>query len=435
MQFYSLNRQSPNANFKEAVIRGIAPDKGLYFPSEIKPIDKEIIENIDAYSYVELAYALIQQFVGDEIPEVELKNIIQDTLSFEFPLVAIEKDIYSLELYHGPTMAFKDVGGRFMARCLSYFNREQHNEVTVLVATSGDAGGAVASGFLGVKGVKVVILYPSGKVSEVQEKQLTTLGQNIKALEVDGTFDDCQAMVKQAFMDQEICDAMQLTSANSINVARWLPQMFYFAFAYKQLKDKSKKLVFSTPSGNFGNICAGVMAQQLGLPITHFIAATNANRVVPNFMLSGEYKPLKSVATISNAMDVGDPSNFIRIREIYLNDFDKIKENISSYSFSDTLTKEVMLEVYTKLDYIMDPHGAVGYLGLKAYLKDHSDVQGIFVETAHPVKFLEVVEPVIGKSIELPEQIKAVIHKPKEALSIKNYSELKDFLIRSSRAS
>ncbi len=429
MQFYSLNNDSPRVNFKEAVISGIAPDKGLYFPSEIKPINKEIIDNIQDYSYQELAYALIEQFVGDDIPEMDLKNIIEDTLNFDFPLVEIEDNVSSLELFHGPTMAFKDVGGRFMARCLSYFNREQNNEVTVLVATSGDTGGAVASGFLGVKGVNVVILYPSGKVSKVQEKQLTTLGQNIKALEVEGTFDDCQSMVKQAFMDKEICDKIQLTSANSINVARWLPQMFYFAFAYKQLKDKSKKLVFSTPSGNFGNICAGVMAQQLGLPISHFIAATNANRVVPNFMESGEYKPLKSVATISNAMDVGDPSNFIRIREIYKHDFNKIKENLSSYSFSDALTKEAMLKVYNESGYIMDPHGAVGYLGLKQFLKEHPNTQGIFLETAHPVKFLEVVEPVIDKRIELPIQIQEVIDKTKEALFIRDYSELKQFLL------
>ena len=429
MQFYSLNNDAPRVNFKEAVIRGIAPDKGLYFPSEIKPINKEIIDNIQDYSYQELAYTLIEQFVGDDIPELELKRIIKDTLNFDFPLVEIEANISSLELFHGPTMAFKDVGGRFMARCLSYFNREQENEVTVLVATSGDTGGAVASGFLGVKGVNVVILYPSGKVSEVQEKQLTTLGQNIKALEVEGTFDDCQRMVKQAFMDKEICDKIQLTSANSINVARWLPQMFYFAFAYKQLKDKSKDLVFSTPSGNFGNICAGVMAQQLGLPISHFIASTNANRVVPNFMESGDYKPLKSVATISNAMDVGDPSNFIRIREIYKHDFNKIKENLSSYSFSDTVTKEAMLKVYSESGYIMDPHGAVGYLGLKQYLQGHPNAQGIFLETAHPVKFLEVVEPVIDKRIELPKQIQAVINKTKEALFIRDYSELKRFLL------
>ena len=429
MQFYSLNKRSPRVNFKEAVIRGIAPDKGLYFPTEIKPIARDFFDQIHQYSNNELAHAMIEQFVGNDIPEAALKTIIKDTLNFDFPLVEIEKDVFSLELFHGPTMAFKDVGGRFMARCLSYFNREQNNEVTVLVATSGDTGGAVASGFLGVKGVNVVILYPSGKVSEVQEKQLTTLGQNIRALEVEGTFDDCQNMVKQAFTDHDITDTLQLTSANSINVARWLPQMFYFAFAYKQLANRSKKLVFSTPSGNFGNICAGLMAQQIGLPVSHFIASTNANRVVPNFMRDGRYEPLKSVATISNAMDVGDPSNFIRIREIFKDDFAKIKENLSSYSFTDEQTKAAMLKVYTESGYIMDPHGAVGYLGLTHYLKDHPNKQGIFLETAHPVKFLEVVEPVIGTRIDLPAQIQAVMDQPKKALFIRKYDELKQFLL------
>ncbi len=430
MQFYSLNHNSPKVSFKEAVIKGIAPDKGLYFPDKIGKIDKKIFHQIDDYSNHELAYEMIKQFVGEDIPEADLKLIIEDTLNFDFPLVPIEKDVYSLELFHGPTMAFKDVGGRFMARCLSYFNKKQTTEVTVLVATSGDTGGAVASGFLGVKGVNVVILYPSGKVSEVQEKQLTTLGQNIKALEVDGTFDDCQAMVKTAFLDTEITDSMQLTSANSINVARWLPQMFYFAFAFKQLKDKSKKLIFSIPSGNFGNICAGFMAQQLGLPVNHFIASTNANRVVPNFMTNGKYEPLKSVATISNAMDVGDPSNFIRIREIFKDSFNRIQKNLSSFSFSDYQTREAMKEVYSASKYIMDPHGAVGYLGLKEYLSENGKAQGIFLETAHPVKFLDVVEPVIKKSIPFPEQIKGIMHKEKESTSISTYDELKEFLLK-----
>lgn len=429
MQFYSLNQQSPKVNFKEAVIRGIAPDKGLYFPSTISPINKEIFAQIDKYSNEDIAFEMIRQFVGDDIPDADLKEIIKDTLCFDFPLVEVENDIFSLELFHGPTMAFKDVGGRFMARCLSYFNKKQTNEVTVLVATSGDTGGAVASGFLGVKGVNVVILYPSGKVSEVQEKQLTTLGQNIKALEVDGTFDDCQAMVKQAFIDKEITDQMQLTSANSINVARWLPQMFYFAFAYKQLKDRSKQLVFSTPSGNFGNICAGFMAQQLGLPVSHFIAATNANKVVPNFMESGKYEPLQSVATISNAMDVGDPSNFIRIREIFKDNFNRIRKNLSSYSYSDYQTREAMQEVYKATGYIMDPHGAVGYLGLKQYLKEQDKAQGIFLETAHPIKFLDVVEPIIKKTIPFPPQIKEIMPRKKVAISISSYEELKEFLM------
>ena len=430
MQFYSLNHSSPKVSFKEAVIKGIAPDKGLYFPERIPKINKKIFDRIDDYSNQELAYEMIKEFVGDDIPEADLKSIIEDTLNFDFPLVPIEENVFCLELFHGPTMAFKDVGGRFMARCLSYFNKKQTTEVTVLVATSGDTGGAVASGFLGVKGVNVLILYPSGKVSEVQEKQLTTLGQNIKALEVDGTFDDCQAMVKTAFLDTEITDSIQLTSANSINVARWLPQMFYFAFAYKQLKDRSKKLVFSTPSGNFGNICAGFMAQQLGLPINHFIASTNANRVVPNFMVNGIYEPLKSVATISNAMDVGDPSNFIRIREIFKNNFKQLQKNLSSYSFSDYQTREAMQDVHTETDYVMDPHGAVGYLGLKQYLNKQRKTQGIFLETAHPVKFLDVVEPVIQKRIPFPPQIEEIMDRKKVADSISTYDELKAFLLK-----
>jgi threonine synthase len=372
---------------------------------------------------------LIKQFIGNEIPENDLKEIIAHTLNFEFPIIEIEKDIYSLELFHGPTMAFKDVGGRFMARCLSYFNKNNTDEVTVLVATSGDTGGAVASGFLGVKGVNVVILYPSGKVSNVQEKQLTTLGQNIKALEVDGTFDDCQHMVKTAFLDAEITDKMQLTSANSINVARWLPQMFYFAFAYKQLKNKNKKLVFSIPSGNFGNICAGMMAQQLGLPVSHFIAATNANRVIPNYMESGNYIPLQSVQTISNAMDVGNPSNFIRIQKIFANDLEKLQNYLTSYSFTDDETRNAMLEIYQINGYIADPHGAVGYLGLKKYFIKNPEIQGIFLETAHPVKFLEIVEPVIDKKIEFPAQIEKIIHKTKEATFISDYDQLKHFLM------
>ncbi len=430
MKFYSLNHQAPNVSFQEAVVNGIAPDRGLYFPESISALPVDFFQNIENYSNNEIAYELIKQFVGDKIPEKELKEIIEDTLSFDFPLVEVEKDIFSLELFHGPTMAFKDVGARFMARCLSYFNKNKTTELTVLVATSGDTGGAVASGFLGVKGVQVVILYPSGKVSKVQEKQLTTLGQNIKALEVTGTFDDCQDMVKTAFLDHEITDKMQLTSANSINVARWLPQMFYFAFAYKQLKNNSKEVVFSIPSGNFGNICAGMMAQQLGLPIYHFIAATNVNRVVPNFMQTGNYIPLKSIQTISNAMDVGNPSNFIRIQNIFNNEFEKIKEHLSSFSFSDEETKETILSIYKNSNYITDPHGAVGYLGLKKYLKNDSDKQGVFFETAHPVKFLDVIEPVIDKKIDFPEQIKQVINKKKEASLIDSYKQLKEFLLK-----
>lgn len=429
MKYYSLNRKAPEATFKEAVISGIAPDKGLYFPVNRKPLDKGFFDRIEQLSNEEIGFQLIEQFVDGEIPDQRLKEIIKETLCFDFPLVKIYPDVFALELFHGPTMAFKDVGARFMARCLSYFNQYENDEVTVLVATSGDTGGAVASGFLGVKGVKVVILYPSKKVSEVQEKQLTTLGQNITALEVDGTFDDCQAMVKNAFMDAAINDKIKLTSANSINVARWLPQMFYFAFAYKQLVDKNKKLAIAVPSGNFGNICAGMMAQQLGLPIDHFIAATNSNRVVPNYLETGNYMPSRSVQTISNAMDVGDPSNFIRIQQIYNGDLNLLRENLSSFSFSDDQTRNAMKSVYEQTGYMLDPHGAVGYLGLETYRKINPDTLGIFLETAHPVKFLEVIEPVIQQKIDYPPQILAVIDKEKVSVRISDYSELKAFLL------
>jgi len=430
MKYYSLNKKAPTVSFKEAVINGLAPDKGLYFPESIRPLGKDFITNISNYTDHEIGYEVIKQFIGSEIPENELKQIIKETLNFNFPLIDIENGIKTLELFHGPTMAFKDVGARFMARCLGYLNTGSEKEVTVLVATSGDTGGAVASGFLGVKNINVVILYPSKKVSDVQEKQLTTLGKNIKTLEVRGTFDDCQAMVKKAFLDGSITSVKQLTSANSINVARWLPQMFYYFLAYKQLKSHGKKLVFSVPSGNYGNICAGMMAKQLGLPIHRFIAATNVNDVVPKYLQTGYYNVRSSIQTISNAMDVGDPSNFIRIQKIYNNDFDALKEDLYSYSFSDAETRSAMRHLYIDHNYMADPHGAVGYLGAKKYLEEHEDTQCVFLETAHPVKFLDVVEPVIEKSIEFPPQIRAVIDKTKEATFISSYSELKSFLLK-----
>jgi len=430
MIYYSLNKKAANVSFKDAVIKGLAPDKGLYFPKKITPLVNGFFKNIHYFSNEEIAFEVIKQFVGDEIPETSLKEIIKETINFDFPVVNIEEDISTLELFHGPTMAFKDVGARFMARCLGYFNKkEKTTKVTVLVATSGDTGGAVASGFLGVKGVDVVILYPSGKVSDVQEKQLTTLGQNITALEVDGTFDDCQAMVKEAFLDEDLIANKNLTSANSINVARWLPQMFYFFFAFKQLKNKDKEVVFSIPSGNFGNICAGMMAQQLGLPIKQFIASTNVNNIVPNYLETGIYTPKPSKQTISNAMDVGDPSNFVRILEIYKNDISELKKHLSSYSFSDDETRVAMKSIKENSNYIADPHGAVGYLGLKKYLTKNN-AQGIFLETAHPVKFLDVVEPVINETIELPVQIQEVIDKEKVSIKISTYNELKQFLLK-----
>lgn len=429
MNYYSLNRKAPNTTFKEAVVRGIAPDKGLYYPEFITPLPKSFFDTIENLSYEEIAYESIKQFVATDIPENILKTIIAETLSFDFPIVSINENTSTLELFHGPTMAFKDVGARFMARCLGYFNKENTREVTVLVATSGDTGGAVANGFLDVKGVKVVILYPSGKVSDIQEKQLTTLGKNITALEVDGVFDDCQDMVKHAFLDEELTSKMQLTSANSINVARWLPQMFYFFFAYKQLHKIHKDIVFSIPSGNFGNICAGMMAQQLGLPVKHFIASNNENDVVTEYLKTKLYQPKPSVQTISNAMDVGNPSNFIRIQEIFKNNFEALKTNLSSYRFSDDDTREALKELYKDFKYIADPHGAVGYLGCKAYQKINPNVHCVFLETAHPTKFLDVVKDVIKETIELPPQIAAVMDKKKKSTKIKSYDELKTFLL------
>ena len=430
MNYYSLNQKAPNTSFKDAVIKGLAPDKGLYFPETITPLPQSFFDKIDELSFTDIAFETIKQFVSPDIPENVLKTIVEETLSFDFPIVKLNDSISTLELFHGPTMAFKDVGARFMARCLGYFNKDNTNEVTVLVATSGDTGGAVANGFLGVKGVNVVILYPSGKVSDIQEMQLTTLGQNIKALEVDGVFDDCQDMVKRAFLDEELINKMQLTSANSINVARWLPQLFYFIFAYKQLHNTHKEIVFSVPSGNFGNVCAGMMAQQLGLPIKHFIASNNENNVVTNYLKTEDYNPKPSVQTISNAMDVGNPSNFIRIQEIYKNEFKTLKNNLSSYSFSDLETKIALKEIFDNYNYVADPHGAVGYLGCKAYLKEHPNAHCVFLETAHPTKFLDVVEEVIQEKQPLPKQIQAVMGKDKVATKISSYEELKRFLLK-----
>ena len=427
MNYYSLHHKSPISTFKNAVVQGLAKDRGIYFPDNIQQLSKDFIENISDYTNHEIAYEVIKQFVGDEIPAEKLKDIVAKTVSFDFPLVKVDDNIASLELFHGPTMAFKDVGAKFMAQCLEYFNKDSDDEVTVLVATSGDTGGAVANGFLGAKGVNVVILYPSGKVSDIQEKQLTTLGQNITALEVDGVFDDCQEMVKTAFLDEEI--TRTLTSANSINVARWLPQMFYFFFAYKELHKKHKDLIFSVPSGNFGNICAGIMAQKLGLPIKHFVASTNVNDTVPNYLVDGVYKPKPSKATISNAMDVGNPSNFIRIQELFNNDLEALKSAFSSYSFSDDETRETMKKIYNNSGYVADPHGAVGYLGLKKHgLKENEF--GVFLETAHPVKFLDVVEETLPVKVEIPEQIKKVINNTKVAIKASNYEDLKAYLMK-----
>lgn len=427
MNYYSLNNKNHKVSFREAVISGLAPDKGLYFPESITPLSQSFFDNIEKLSHEEIAFEAIRQFVGNEIPENELKKIIAETLCFDFPCIPVEDGVFSLELFHGPTMAFKDVGARFMSRCLGYFNRNDDKKVTVLVATSGDTGGAVASGFLDVKGVEVIILYPSGKVSEIQERQLTTLGKNIKALKVDGVFDDCQDMVKKAFLDDSLSHK-NLTSANSINIARWLPQMFYIFFAYQQLKNHGKPIILSCPSGNFGNICAGIMAKRLGLPISHFVASTNANDTVPRFLENGNYNPKPSIATISNAMDVGNPSNFVRIQELYHNDLNEFEKDFTSYSFTDTETETAIKDIYSRTGYIAEPHGAVGYLGLKKEMAKQPESIGVFLETAHPIKFLDIVEPLLDLKLPIPTQIESVLGKEKISTKIATYDELKAFL-------
>jgi threonine synthase len=429
MKYYSTNHNSPIVSFKEATIKGQAPDKGLYFPEKIHSLPEDLIKSIDQFSKEEIAYRVIAPYVGDAIPKNELQRIVNETVNFEIPLVKINEQISSLELYHGPTLAFKDIGARFMSRCLGYFVKDEKQKVTVLVATSGDTGGAVANGFYDVEGVDVVILYPSGKVSSVQEKQLTTLGKNIHALEVNGTFDDCQQMVKQAFTDEELNKRVFLTSANSINVARWLPQQFYYFFAYKQWADKNEPPVISVPSGNFGNICAGILAHVSGLPVQHFIAACNANDVVPAFMQTQQYEPKKAVATISNAMDVGNPSNFVRILEIFNNEFVNLEKILSSVSITDDETRATLKTVYQNQKYLLDPHGAVGYLALERYLQNNPSQKGIVLETAHPVKFYDVVQPIIGESIPLPPSVAAQINAEKKSTQINaDASLLKDFL-------
>ena len=430
MKYYSLNKTAPLVDFKEATIRGLAPDKGLYFPEQIPKHNKDFFDEIEKYPNVEIAFNIIRPFIGNVIPENELRKIVAETINFEIPLKPVNEEISSLELFHGPTLAFKDIGARFMSRCLGYFVKNNNKKITVLVATSGDTGGAVANGFFNVEGVEVVILYPSGKVSSVQEKQLVTLGNNIHAIEINGTFDDCQQMVKQAFSDEELNKKLFLTSANSINVARWLPQQFYYLFAWKQWKDKKNPPVISVPSGNFGNICAGILAHVSGLPVKHFIAACNANKVVPEFLNTEKYQPQKAIATISNAMDVGNPSNFVRILQLFNHRFLDLKNSLSSVSISDEQTKETIKEVYQKENYLPDPHGAVAYYALQNYLKKHPNEKGYFLETAHPVKFYDVVEPVINQKIAIPEKIKLILEKEKLSLQMEpDFETFKEYLL------
>lgn len=430
MKYYSLNKSAPSASFKEATIKGLAPDKGLYFPEIIPTQPAAFFQDIQNYSNEEIAFKIIEPYIADEIPAAVLQQIVAETINFDIPLKPVSDNIFSLELFHGPTLAFKDIGARFMSRCLAYFVKNNDKKVTVLVATSGDTGGAVANGFYNVHGVEVVILYPSGKVSSVQEKQLVTLGNNISAIEINGNFDDCQQLVKRAFSDKQLNESLFLTSANSINVARWLPQQFYYLFAWKQWINKNTPPVICVPSGNFGNICAGILAYASGLPVQHFIAACNSNKVVPDFLSTQIYQPKKAVATISNAMDVGDPSNFVRILELFHNKFTSLTGMLSSVSISDDETRLTISQVYEEYSYLLDPHGAVAYYALKNYLKNHPDNKGYFLETAHPVKFFDVVEPVIHEQIPIPESVKNILGKDKLSISMEPaYDDFKTFLL------
>lgn len=432
MKYYSTNRNTPEVDLEEAVVKGLAADRGLFMPERITPLPTEFFETIDRLSFQEIACRVAEAFFGEDIPKEDLDRIVCDTLSFDCPVVEVEKNIYSLELFHGPTLAFKDVGARFMARLLQYFIRKRGagREVNVLVATSGDTGSAVANGFLGVDGIHVYVLYPKGKVSPIQECQFTTLGRNITAVEIDGVFDDCQRLVKSAFMDAELCDRMTLTSANSINVARFLPQAFYYFNAYARMKalGEASDLVICVPSGNFGNITAGLFAHRMGLPVKRFIAANNANDIFYNYLLTGVYSPKASVQTIANAMDVGDPSNFARIIDLYGNSHEKITSLISGFTFTDDQIRRTMHDCYASTGYLLDPHGACGYRALKEGLK--TGETGVFLETAHPAKFKETVEGAVGAPVAIPDRLAAFMKGEKQSVAMSaDFADFKGFLM------
>ena len=431
MRYISLNHNSQPVDFKTAVMNGLAPDKGLYFPEEVISLPKKITDNIKSIDDHELCYEVIKGYIGQDFSKEELIQIIKKTIDFKIPLNKIgDNPIYSLELFHGPTLAFKDIGAKFLALCMDKIKNDFNSKgITVLVATSGDTGGAVAKGFEGLDGINVCILYPKGRISEVQEKQITTNDKNIIAFEVNGDFDDCQKMVKDAFNDLEIKSKITLTSANSINIARWLPQMFYYFLAIKKMENENDN-IFSVPSGNFGNICAGILSKEIGLNIKLFLASTNINKTVPEYLESGIYSPEKTKPTISNAMDVSDPSNFVRIQKIFNNDIQKIKKMIKTYSFNYNQTREAIKDVYNRNNYLMDPHSAIGYLGINSYLSNHSaNSSGIFLSTAHPIKFKEQVEKSIGKEIPMPSRLKGIMGKSKRSIEINSYNDLKDQLL------
>ena len=417
-------------SLEEAIFKGLPDDNGLFMPDTITELPQVFIKNLKNHSFQSIAYEVSRHILRGAIPEADLKKLIDEAINFPAPVVKLDDETYILELFHGPSMAFKDFGARFMARLMSYFNKGNNKELVILVATSGDTGGAVAAGFHKTPGIKVVILYPSGKVSMLQEKQLTTLGENVVALEVNGTFDDCQALVKQAFLDTELTSQIRLSSANSINIARLIPQSFYYFEAFKQVNTHGKPLVFAVPSGNFGNLTAGLFAKKMGLPIHPFIAATNANAIVPQYLKSGKYEPKSSVRTLSNAMDVGNPSNFARMLDIFGSTWNKMANDIKGYAFDDAATKEAMIEVFKKHNYILDPHGAVGYLALKEYQKE-TDAVGIILETAHPAKFLDDVEDILDRKIDIPHQLLSLIDEEKHAINMDSvFPQFKEWLLK-----
>jgi threonine synthase len=428
MKLYSTKNKAVTVTLAEAVMKGLPDDNGLFMPTEIPQLPERFIENLNDYSFEDMAFKICANLFGDTIPLHELAEIIKKSVTFPAPIVELDAQRKVLELWHGPSLAFKDFGARFMSQLMSYFNRGNDKELVILVATSGDTGGAVAAGFYKALGIKVVILYPKGKVSYLQEKQLTTLGENITALEIDGTFDDCQALVKQAFLDKSLRN-IRLSSANSINIARLIPQSFYYFEAYKQLKDKSKPLVFAIPSGNFGNLTAGLLAQRMGLPVHGFIAATNANNIVPEYLKTGRYAPRPSVRTISNAMDVGNPSNFARMLDLYDSVWNNMTKNIHGYAYNDEETRAAVLEIKEKYNYVMDPHGAVAYLAVKDYQEENPDTQAIILETAHPAKFKPDMEDIFGHEIEVPERLAKLADKEKVSIEMGiDYDGFKAFL-------
>jgi len=437
MRYYSTNNRSLSVSLKDAVVKGLASDNGLFMPEQLNIFSADFFDEIQNLSFQEIAFEVAKKFFSDDIPESALKKIVFDTLQFDCPLVKVTDSVYSLELFHGPTLAFKDVGARFMARLLHYFLEKSEKLVNVLVATSGDTGSAVANGFLGVDGIHVHVLYPKGKVSDIQESQFTTLGNNVTALEIDGTFDDCQHLVKTAFLNEELSGKMQLTSANSINVARFLPQSFYYFNAWARLKEMGaldkKRLVFSVPSGNFGNLTAGLFAREMGLPVDTFISANNANDVVYEYLKTGNYNPRASVETIANAMDVGAPSNFVRILDLYKNSFKKISEIIKGYRFDDKEIRNIIFKVFQKTGYLCDPHGACGYQALKEHLSENQ--VGVFLETAHPAKFKAVVDDIIGPDeVNIPKKLAKFMAGEKKRTSLRNdFSAFKKYLLEQNK--